>query len=160
MSVQVSSEEAAEAPPLEPLDEYVMVEKDDVMEAISAFVAAYLVQLPEAQHLKPDELQRALGGAIAVCFCAHLQMLRGQHPAALIQMGIAAHARVQPSCLHQAHCRLVMKSVQLHAERHLRTMPGQSLLCHNLCTLHWAASPKQEMCTAFRHQSLPCDLAR
>ena len=64
--MQVSSEEAAEAPPLEPLDEYVMVEKDDVMEAISAFVAAYLVQLPEAQHLKPDELQRALGGAIAV----------------------------------------------------------------------------------------------
>ena len=50
-----------------------MVEKDDVMDAISSFVAAYLVQLPEAQHLKPDELQRALGGAIAVqagSFCA------------------------------------------------------------------------------------------
>ena len=51
---------------MEPLDEYVMVEKDDVMEAISEFVATYLMQLPEAQNLKPEELQRALGGAIAV----------------------------------------------------------------------------------------------
>ena len=53
-------------PEPEPLDSYIMVEKDDVMDAMAAFVAAYLMQLPEAQHLKPDELQRALGGAIAV----------------------------------------------------------------------------------------------
>ena len=64
--MQVSSEEAAAAPEPEPLDAYVMVEKDDVMDAMATFVAAYLMQLPEAQHLKPQELQQALGGAIAV----------------------------------------------------------------------------------------------
>ena len=56
-----------------------MVEKDDVMDAISSFVAAYLVQLPEAQHLKPDELQRALGGAITVRTYSCHPFVKGQH---------------------------------------------------------------------------------
>ena len=65
-SAQVSTEEVLEAKETEPLDGYVMVEKDDVMEAMATFVAAYLMQLPEAQHLKPHELQTALASAIGV----------------------------------------------------------------------------------------------
>ena len=68
--MQVSSEEVAAAPEAEPLDSYVMVDKADVMDAMATFVAAYLMQLPEAQNLKPDELQKALGGAIAVRSCS------------------------------------------------------------------------------------------
>ena len=57
-AVQVSVEK--DVPPREPLDSYVMVEKEDVLEAIGTFVAAYLVQLPEAQNLSPAELQQAV----------------------------------------------------------------------------------------------------
>ena len=68
-----------------------MVEKDDVMDAISSFVAAYLVQLPEAQHLKPDELQRALGGAIAVRAYFFHSFGKGQH---LRQGACVPYARI------------------------------------------------------------------
>lgn len=50
----------------EPLDSYVLVEKEDVLEAIGTFVAAYLVSLPEAQKMKPEELQKAVGRALKV----------------------------------------------------------------------------------------------
>jgi hypothetical protein len=50
----------------EPLDSFVVVRKDDVLEAIGAFVAAYLATLPEAQDLKPKELQAALAMALQV----------------------------------------------------------------------------------------------
>ena len=68
--LQVSTEEVDAAKEVEPLDSYVLVEKADVMAAMADFVAAYLMQLPEAQHLKPQELQKALGGAIAVRFAS------------------------------------------------------------------------------------------
>lgn len=41
-------------------DSYVIVNHDDVLEAIGAFVAAYLSTLPEAQSMQPLELQAAL----------------------------------------------------------------------------------------------------
>jgi hypothetical protein len=44
----------------EPLDSYVLVSKDDVLEAMGSFVAAYLAQLPQAQNLQPAELQLAI----------------------------------------------------------------------------------------------------
>jgi hypothetical protein len=50
----------AEVPEVEPLESYVIVQKDDVLEAIGTFVAAYLAQLPEAQNLQPAQLQAAL----------------------------------------------------------------------------------------------------
>ena len=53
-------------PAAEPLDSYVMVDREDVVEAIGAFVAAYLVQLPEAHKLKPEELQVAVKHAFQV----------------------------------------------------------------------------------------------
>lgn len=37
-----------------------MVEKEDVLEAIGSFVAAYLAELPQAQDLPPAELQLAI----------------------------------------------------------------------------------------------------
>ena len=61
---QVDATAAGPAP--EPLDSYVMVEKNDVVEAIGAFVAAYLMELPEAQNLKPEELQKAVAVAFKV----------------------------------------------------------------------------------------------
>lgn len=39
---------------------YVLVEKEDVLDAIGTFVAAYLATVPEAQHMKPADLQQAL----------------------------------------------------------------------------------------------------
>ncbi len=44
----------------EPLDSYVLVEREDVLEAVGAFIAAYLASLPEAQGLQPAQLQAAL----------------------------------------------------------------------------------------------------
>lgn len=44
----------------EALGSYVLVEKADVLDAIGTFVAAYLATVPEAQHMKPAELQQAL----------------------------------------------------------------------------------------------------
>lgn len=41
-------------------ESYVMVEHNDVLEAIGSFVAAYLSTLPEAQSMQPLELQAAL----------------------------------------------------------------------------------------------------
>ena len=50
----------------EALDSYVLVEKEDVLEAIASFVAAYLATIPEAQHMKPAELQQALTSTFQV----------------------------------------------------------------------------------------------
>ena len=70
----------------EALGSYVLVEKEDVLDAIGTFVAAYLATVPEAQHMKPAELQQALTStfrvsasrthlnnwkAMPVCFCSH-----------------------------------------------------------------------------------------
>ena len=44
----------------EGLGGYVLVEKEDVLDAIGTFVAAYLATVPEAQNMKPAELQQAL----------------------------------------------------------------------------------------------------
>jgi hypothetical protein len=52
--------EAQGAPPVESLDQYVVINKADVLDAIGSFVAAYLVTIPEAQNLQPVELQNAL----------------------------------------------------------------------------------------------------
>ena len=50
----------------EPLESYIMVEKDDVLEAIGSFVAAYIAELPQAQNLPPAELQLAIARAFKV----------------------------------------------------------------------------------------------
>ena len=50
----------------EPLDSYIMVEKEDVLEAIGSFVAAYISELPQAQNLPPAELQLAITKAFKV----------------------------------------------------------------------------------------------
>ena len=57
LALQVTKEEMLDA---EPLESYVLVRKEDVLEAIGAFVAAYLAELPEAQNLQPAQLQAAL----------------------------------------------------------------------------------------------------
>jgi hypothetical protein len=57
---QVAHDDATGAPASEGLDQYVVVNKSDVLDAIGSFVAAYLVTLPEAQKLQPAELQAAL----------------------------------------------------------------------------------------------------
>lgn len=44
----------------EALGSYVLVEKEDVLDAVSTFIAAYLATIPEAQHMKPTDLQQAL----------------------------------------------------------------------------------------------------
>lgn len=62
--LQISKEERQAS--AEPLDSYVVVEKEDVLDAIGTFVAAYLAELPEAQNLKPAELQRAIQNAFKV----------------------------------------------------------------------------------------------
>ncbi|PSC76909.1 hypothetical protein C2E20_0693 [Micractinium conductrix] len=40
--------------------DYVFVERDDVVRALAAFIAEYIVSLPEAQHMEPRQLQRAV----------------------------------------------------------------------------------------------------
>ncbi len=64
LSLQVTR---ADVPENEALESYVMVQKDDVLEAIGTFVAAYLAELPEAQNLPPAQLQAALKTAFKVC---------------------------------------------------------------------------------------------
>ena len=48
---------------------YVLVEKQDVLDAIGTFVAAYLATVPEAQNMKPAELQQALSSTFRVRHC-------------------------------------------------------------------------------------------
>ncbi|KAK9842931.1 hypothetical protein WJX74_004544 [Apatococcus lobatus] len=47
----------------EDLHSYVVVERQDVLEAIGTFVAAYLATIPQAQDLPPKELQAAVARA-------------------------------------------------------------------------------------------------
>lgn len=50
----------------EDLHSYVVVERQDVLEAIGTFVAAYLATIPQAQDLPPKELQAAVARAFQV----------------------------------------------------------------------------------------------
>ncbi|KAL4458852.1 hypothetical protein ABPG75_013717 [Micractinium tetrahymenae] len=40
--------------------DYVFVERDDVVRALSAFIAEYIVSLPEARNMEPRQLQQAV----------------------------------------------------------------------------------------------------
>lgn len=44
--------------------DYVVVERDDVVDALAAFIAAYIVSLPEARQMEPRELQAAVVGTM------------------------------------------------------------------------------------------------
>ena len=52
--------EAAAGAEGEALDSYVVVDREDVLDAMGAFIAAYLASLPEARNLQPAQLQAAL----------------------------------------------------------------------------------------------------
>ena len=52
--------EAAAGAEGEALDSYVVVDREDVLDALGAFIAAYLASLPEARNLQPAQLQAAL----------------------------------------------------------------------------------------------------
>ncbi len=86
----------ADVPQREELDSYVLVQKDDVLDAIGTFVAAYLAELPEAQNLQPAQLQAALKTAFKVsmlpcCYSstAKQRAIGNSHP------GFYAHCNVQ-----------------------------------------------------------------
>lgn len=49
----------------EALEEYVHVEREDVVEALAFFIARFVAAHPEAANLDPPKLQRALCGALA-----------------------------------------------------------------------------------------------
>ena len=55
-------------PEQEDLQSYVVVERQDVLDAIGTFVAAYLATIPQAQDLPPKELQAAVARAFRVSF--------------------------------------------------------------------------------------------
>lgn len=64
----------------EALGSYVLVEKEDVLDAIGTFVAAYLATVPEAQHMKPADLQQALTSTFRVIHASiHLDACLSQH---------------------------------------------------------------------------------
>lgn len=44
--------------------DFVVVEREDVVEALAAFIAAYIVSLPEARSLEPRQLQAAVVGTM------------------------------------------------------------------------------------------------
>lgn len=48
------------------LADYVVVQREEVIEAMGAFVAAYLANLPETQKMDPQQLQLALQHALKV----------------------------------------------------------------------------------------------
>ena len=74
----------------EALGSYVLVEKEDVLDAIGTFVAAYLATVPEAQHMKPAELQQALTSTFRVSASRmHLNNLKAM-PAWLCSHCLAA----------------------------------------------------------------------
>ena len=54
---------AALAAPLGGDDGYVMVEKEDVIDALAAFIAGYVAAHPRASSMPPEQLQRALAAA-------------------------------------------------------------------------------------------------
>lgn len=77
----------------EALGSYVLVEKEDVLDAIGTFVAAYLATVPEAQHMKPAELQQALTSTFRVSASRmHLNNLKAM-PAWLCSHCLAAMSR-------------------------------------------------------------------
>ncbi len=81
----------------EALGSYVLVEKEDVLDAIGTFVAAYLATVPEAQHMKPAELQQALTSTFRVsASCTHLNNLKAM-----------------PACLY-SHCCCHIKTVAIY----------------------------------------------
>lgn len=59
------------------MDSYVVVDRADVVDAIGAFVAAYLATLPEAQHMQPKQLQQALKQAFQVALAYLLALAWG-----------------------------------------------------------------------------------
>lgn len=46
--------------PAEPADDYVMIDQEDAVQSLAYYIAQCLVRCPEAQKLKPEELQTAL----------------------------------------------------------------------------------------------------
>ncbi len=50
----------------EELQEYVIVQREEVIDAMGAFIAAYLANLPEAKKMDPQQLQKALQSALKV----------------------------------------------------------------------------------------------
>jgi hypothetical protein len=85
----------------EALGSYVLVEKEDVLDAIGTFVAAYLATVPEAQHMKPAELQQALTSTFRVSASrVHLNNLKAI-PAWLYSHCLAAMSRPLPYVWYQ-----------------------------------------------------------
>lgn len=52
-------------PEPEPLTAYVLVEREDVVEALALFIARFVASHPQAAHLSPDKLRSALSSALA-----------------------------------------------------------------------------------------------
>ena len=48
------------------LGDYVVVTKDDVVNAMASYIAAWLSNLPEAKNMAPEELQSAVLGGVRV----------------------------------------------------------------------------------------------
>ena len=69
--------EAAAGAEGEALDSYVVVDREDVLDAMGAFIAAYLASLPEARNLQPAQLQAALKQAFQACPAAQTSALHG-----------------------------------------------------------------------------------
>lgn len=55
------------------LDGFVVITKEDAIEAMASYLAAWLSSVPEAQHMDPKKLQHALMTTVKVCPCCAFQ---------------------------------------------------------------------------------------
>ena len=133
----------------EALGSYVLVEKEDVLDAIGTFVAAYLATVPEAQHMKPAELQQALTSTFRVSASRmHLNNLKAM-PAWLCSHCLAAMFKTGaiyliPTCMayhllpamvnHSMSMPLPLSHILVEL-----TLPASCACCTFTCLLHPAA---------------------
>jgi len=56
-------------------EDWQMVEREDVLDAMAVFIAAFVAQQPQAKHLQPEQLQRALAQAFVELRKSKVRML-------------------------------------------------------------------------------------
>ncbi len=130
----------------EALGSYVLVEQEDVLDAIGTFVAAYLATVPQAQHMKPAELQQALTSTFRVsASCVHLNNLKAM-PAWLCSRCLAAMLKPVPDVWYQTcmayHLLPATVNHSLSMPLYLSyilgelTFPASCACCTFTCLLH------------------------
>ena len=118
--------------------EYVVVEHSDVVAALSQFIAAYLVSLPEARNLEPRQLQRAVAMACGVACVggvgATAPACRCSLPPSLCSPRARTNTHTRAQELRKGHVRRL-----LDWGKHLYRLGAVGYGAFSMCTNPWVA---------------------